>query len=689
MALIIAPLATIVWQLIVVPTETAIEQTVDNQSRNISISIPDDGRSAQVILTGDNPIWATSTWTDFTGTIPLYSKVVYRWDPVAETMMRITSVEGTGDASFTVGRFFDKFADVDIAFREGSPPFLLETALSAEGVEAAAGVAFRVGLCLYLHNDPTPPTSDTPSPGIAVTLSSANRDAKGVAIGPGLQSHFLVVDKADKRVYSYNPSGVPTGSFALTEDNTDPEGITAEGSSVWVVDKKDKVFQYDVSGASLGSFDLAAANSDAQGITVYSGAIWVVDEKKDEVFEYDGGTGDLLSSFALDGANDDSLGITTDGSSLWVVDRGPEKVFRYTTAGVLLDSFPLASNHGKDAEGIATDGVTIWVVHKGQHVIYPYHITGLYKSSLPMNEQAPTASTLFNYWNLSTASPSSRSLLLFLRSSKARVEGDAVDKFQTWTIGPLKEPLVLRGDAYLTFFAAVKDFDQKKEGKLDIFLRDHDGAGGYAELGKASVTGNDWQGESTGFVENTVVFPGVVHTLPPGHLLEVRFIVRNPGGHDMWLAYDTTHYPATLRLSAEFRTGGVPQLFLHNFPTPPLGDTLAPGPGGILGLGDANTDSQGVAVVPGGDLYVVDNIDDTVYRYDSLGTLASSFSLTSGNQDPTGLTTDGSSIWVVDDAAGATFKGITLTLGQIATDGGWWTFTPLGSRPSARATLRA
>ena len=410
MALIIAPLATIVWQLIVVPTETAIEQTVDNQSRNISISIPDDGRSAQVILTGDNPIWATSTWTDFTGTIPLYSKVVYRWDPVAETMMRITSVEGTGDASFTVGRFFDKFADVDIAFREGSPPFLLETALSAEKdsplgsqaistrlvsfmrapsqlappaggygifstddvdlsgsdnvvigkihaggemrfscsrnlianhVEAAAGVAFRVGLCLYLHNDPTPPTSDTPSPGIAVTLSNANRDAKGVAIGPGLQSHFLVVDKADKRVYSYNPSGVPTGSFALTEDNTDPEGITAEGSSVWVVD-----------------------------------------EKKDEVFEYDGGTGDLLSSFALDGANDDSLGITTDGSSLWVVDRGPEKVFRYTTAGVLLDSFPLASNHGKDAEGIATDGVTIWVVHKGQHVIYPYHITGLYKSSL-------------------------------------------------------------------------------------------------------------------------------------------------------------------------------------------------------------------------------------------------------------------------------------------------------------------
>ena len=734
-ALIIAPLATIIWQLIVVPTETAIEQTVDNQSRNITINIPDDGRSSQVILTGDNPIWATSTWTDFTGTVPGYHKVVYQWDPDGERMLRITSIEGTGDTSFTVARFFDKFADVDIAFREGSPPFLLETALSAEKdsplgsqtistslvsfmrapsqlappaggygifstddvdlsgsdnvvigkihadgevrfscsrnlianhVEAAGGVAFRVGLCLYLHNDPTPPTSDTPSPGIAVILSTENRDAKGIAIGPGSRSHFLVVDKADKRVYSYNPSGVPTGSFPLTGDNTDPGGITALGSNVWVVDKKeDKVFRYDVSGNSLGSFDLAGANRDARGITVHSGAIWVADEDEETVYQYDRGTGALLGSFPLVGDNEDPQGITTDGTSLWVVDEDEGEVFKYTSAGVFLGSFPLTNYDDNNAEGIATDGETIWVVHKGQHAVFPYHLTGLYKSSLPIDEQGPTAGTLFNYDSDRNADPG----LTIKKGGDDDDDGfdpdlfetlddddDDFDKFQAWTVGPLDKALVLGGDAYLTFFAAIKDFEQEKEGKLRILLREHDGLGGYVELGEANVTGNDWQGGSTGFVEKTVVFPGVVHTLLPGHLLEVRFIVRNPGGHDMWLAYDTTDYPATLRLSAEFRTGGVPQLFLHNVPTPPVGDTLSPGPVGILGLDNANTNSRGLAVVPGGDLYVVDRSDDQVYRYDSSGALVSTFGLADGNGDPEGNTTDGSSIWVVDDAARDVFK---------------------------------
>ena len=75
-----------------------------------------------------------------------------------------------------------------------------------------------------------------------------------------------------------------------------------------------------------------------------------------------------------------------------------------------------------------------------------------------MNEQAPTASTLFNYDSDRNPDPG----LSLKKSSKDLDEGD-LDKFQTWTIGPLKEPLVLRGDAYLTFFAAVKDFDQKKK----------------------------------------------------------------------------------------------------------------------------------------------------------------------------------------------------------------------------------
>src|SRR5262249_22515787 len=68
---------------------------------------------------------------------------------------------------------------------------------------------------------------------------------------------------------------------------------------------------------------------------------------------------------------------------------------------------------------------------------------------------------------------------------------------------------------------------------------------------------------------------------------------------------------------------------------------------------------EGIAVDPNGtDVWLVDNRQDRVFKYTGAATrtsgsqnAASSFALASGNTNPKDLVTDGTSLWVVNDAA--------------------------------------
>ena len=131
-ALFLAPMATVVYQVSVAPVETSTEQSVVNQGRNVAINLPDDGRSAQSVITGDNPLWATSAWTDFTESTATYHTVDYAWVSGDDTMVRQVYIDGITTGSFIIGRFLDKFADADIGFNPNLPPFLLETFINPE-----------------------------------------------------------------------------------------------------------------------------------------------------------------------------------------------------------------------------------------------------------------------------------------------------------------------------------------------------------------------------------------------------------------------------------------------------------------------------------------------------------------------------------------------------------------------------
>ena len=122
-----------------------------------------------------------------------------------------------------------------------------------------------------------------------------------------------------------------------------------------------------------------------------------------------------------------------------------------------------------------------------------------------MDRIAPTAGTLYNY---DTDRDNDAGLRL-KRTEKGLAE-TKTEKFQVWSTGPLSEPLVITGDVYITFYAAIKKFELKENGKLHVYIRDHDGLGGYTEIANGTVVGYGWQKGTSNFIQKTVSKPAKV-----------------------------------------------------------------------------------------------------------------------------------------------------------------------------------
>ncbi len=82
----------------------------------------------------------------------------------------------------------------------------------------------------------------------------------------------------------------------------------------------------------------------------------------------------------------------------------------------------------------------------------------------------------------------------------------------------------------------------------------------------------------------------------------------------------------------------------------------------------ANAQPQGIAT-NGTDVWIVDAKSDKVFRYTGAATrlsgsqnAASSFNLNSGNGAPTDIVTDGTSLWVTNDAAQTSTKGLLTSV---------------------------
>jgi hypothetical protein len=195
---------------------------------------------------------------------------------------------------------------------------------------------------------------------------------------------FYVVDDAADRTYRYGATGKTLPDTSL--GNTAPRGAasTAAGDRVWVVDANLRVYVYDAGGILLGSWavgSLPKGGASPEGISTDGTDVWIVDDKSDRVYRYVNaasrlsGSQNAAGSFALDRSNRYPRGITTDGTSLWVVnDAYMDLVFKYSPAGSLLGSWRMTGG-GESPTGITLDPSNpnhLWVADTATDRVYQY-----------------------------------------------------------------------------------------------------------------------------------------------------------------------------------------------------------------------------------------------------------------------------------------------------------------------------
>lgn len=202
------------------------------------------------------------------------------------------------------------------------------------------------------------------------TDDSGNTDARGIASNAD-GSKLWVID-SDKKVYVYSPPGNFKGSWTPNNLNA-PQGITTDGTDIWIVNSgDDKVRRYkDAASRTSGSqnpnntYSLNSANADPSDIVTRNGLFWVTDEHDDEVYVYDivNSAFHLLGHWKLDGKDADASGLTLDPTGgttdLWILDRVDKQVYRYADGQArrsgsqsAIDIFNLAVANTQ-AEGIA------------------------------------------------------------------------------------------------------------------------------------------------------------------------------------------------------------------------------------------------------------------------------------------------------------------------------------------------
>jgi len=261
------------------------------------------------------------------------------------------------------------------------------TAVASGTVYFAPGETTKTILVQTLNDTVIEPTET-----FAVNLS--NPVGASIARGQGIGTiadddftHFYVVDDGSTdRTYRYGAPGNALATTNLGGGDTAPRGAasTAAGDKVWVVDANKSVYVYSAAGGLLGSWAAGGLSGKAQleGITTDGTDVWLLDNRAHAVYRYAGaasrlsGSQSAASSFALTAANANAKDLVTDGASVWVVnDSTADAVFKYTMAGGLLGSWTI------DAADASPTGITLdptgasqslWVVDSGSDKVYEY-----------------------------------------------------------------------------------------------------------------------------------------------------------------------------------------------------------------------------------------------------------------------------------------------------------------------------
>ena len=176
-----------------------------------------------------------------------------------------------------------------------------------------------------------------------------------------------------------------SGTIPLATANTDPTGVWATFSTLYVADPSaDKVFAYtraDGTHDATKDITLAAANTDPAGVWARTATLYVADPSADKVFAYSraDGTHDAAKDITLATANTAARGLWSDFTTIWVADASG-KVYAYTLSDGMPDTtkdFNLAAANG-DPWGLWADrsftSLPGWVVDAEDLRLYAYRL---------------------------------------------------------------------------------------------------------------------------------------------------------------------------------------------------------------------------------------------------------------------------------------------------------------------------
>ena len=199
-----------------------------------------------------------------------------------------------------------------------------------------------------------------------------------------------VADFGDDKLFAYKMSDKSRDSgedFDLHSDNSNPNAIWSNGTTMWVTDSgDDKVYAYKMSDKSRDSgkdFDTldAAGNDDPRGLWSDGTTMWVTDNEDKEIYAYkmSDKSRDSGKDFdTLDAAGNDSpRGIWSDGTTMWVADSDDDKVYAYKMSDESRDSgkeFDLHSENTGPYGIWSYDRATMWVADRDEDKLYAYNL---------------------------------------------------------------------------------------------------------------------------------------------------------------------------------------------------------------------------------------------------------------------------------------------------------------------------
>ena len=208
-------------------------------------------------------------------------------------------------------------------------------------------------------------------------------------------STVWVGDPSEEDVKAYNLTGKTrdTGkditTMLLAESSPSPFGLYAEGSILWATVNQATTRAFDKSGTTpirsstneLDDFELNSAdNSNISGLWASADYFYVADTNDDKIYAYDRANSNAYDSSAdirLRDGNGDPQGIWSDGTIIWVADSRDAYIYAYVLAtGARYPESDIQLEHANDSpHGLwSTDEEVLWVVDPMDTKVYAYYL---------------------------------------------------------------------------------------------------------------------------------------------------------------------------------------------------------------------------------------------------------------------------------------------------------------------------